>query len=243
MELALGDCNISVIIPCLNEADHIDKALQSVLAQPSGAQPEVLVVDGQSQDATVALARAHGVKVLSSKPSRSRQMNVGAEAASCELLLFLHADCILPERYFEAIQTTRSLKRQRSSWGAFETIRLDAPGWQSSFLQATVRLRSRFLHLPYGDQAIFVERDLFRRVGSYKQMPLLEDVDLVCRLRKHGPPALVQKCITTSARRWQRLGLLQTTLLNQGVLLGWRLGVDVQVLAKWYHRAGRRNQE
>ncbi|KAK9840391.1 hypothetical protein WJX74_009167 [Apatococcus lobatus] len=226
---------VSVVIPCLNEADRIEQAVKSALSQPTHAQVEVIVVDGQSTDKTVPLAKKHGIKVLSCKPSRSNQMNLGADHARGKLLLFLHADCSLPDRYVEAIQATRSRSSPKCRWGAFETIKLDVPGWQSSFLQATVRLRSGLLHFPYGDQAIFVEKDLFRSIGGFKQMPLLEDVDLVCRLRKLGPPALVRQPITTSARRWQRLGLFQTTLMNQGILLGWKLGISPQVLANWYH--------
>ncbi|EIE21367.1 hypothetical protein COCSUDRAFT_66848 [Coccomyxa subellipsoidea C-169] len=123
-------------------------------------------------------------------------------------------------------------------WGCFSTIQLDKFGVRSALLQATVALRTRLLHMPYGDQAIFVRGHAFREIGGFKELPLLEDVDLVRRLRaRYGAPVIVPGAVMTSARRWDRLGFVTTTLLNQAILAAWAVGTPPDVLASWYYGA------
>ena len=124
-------------------------------------------------------------------------------------------------------------------WGCFATIHpTGLAALPRALLSAGVALRTRLLHRPYGDQGIFVSAAAFRALGGYHELPLLEDVELCSRLRgAAGAPRIVPAAIATSGRRWRALGLLRTTLINQAILLGYALGVDVAVLADWY-RAG-----
>jgi rSAM/selenodomain-associated transferase 2 len=221
---------ISVIIPTLNEALHLSRTLASVQAAQA---TEVIVVDGGSQDRTVAIAQAAGVQVLVSPPGRAQQMNQGAQAATAEILLFLHADTCLPPGFEHRVQAT--LHDPRVIAGAFELqIESDQPG--ISWVEWGVKLRSRLLHLPYGDQAIFLRQATFAALQGWPDMPIMEDVVLVRRLAQRGLIAIVPAAVTTSGRRWQRLGILRTTLINQLILLGFYAGIPPQTLKSWYRQ-------
>ena len=149
--------------------------------------------------------------------------------------------CRYDELLDAALQHYQQRHRRPAQWGAFESIAVDGPQLTAWLLRHAVALRTRLRHLPYGDQAIFVRRTTFNdKVGGYWEQPLLEDVDLVQRLRRScGPPALLSRPLATSGRRWQQLGLLRTTLVNQAILLGWRLGVPVPMLAACYRQGMR----
>eukprot|EP00887_Chlorella_sp_A99_P006298 scaffold3.g6298.t1 len=167
-------------------------------------------------------------------------MNAGAEKAKGDVLVFLHADSQLPDGYADLINAALQQHerwRRPAEWGAFESITIGEPPLAAWVLRHAVALRTRLLGVPYGDQAIFVRSGVFRELGGYQNWPLLEDLDLVRRLRaQSGAPALVPRPLATSGRRWQQLGLLRTTLTNQTILLGHALGVDVHTLAAWYRR-------
>ncbi|GAB4822067.1 hypothetical protein N2152v2_009113 [Parachlorella kessleri] len=140
----------------------------------------------------------------------------------------------------QTLQKYRHRHQQEAEWGCFESIDIEGPPLTAWLLKASVSLRTRLLCRPYGDQGLFVRRGTFQRMGGYKEWPLLEDLDLVQRLSSTcGPPAIVPCPIRTSGRRWAKLGFARTTLVNQAVLLGHRLGVDVGILAKWYEQGMR----
>lgn len=226
-----------------NEEAHIAQTVKSALPDCR----DVIVVDGGSTDATVRRARKAGARVVASAKGRARQMNAGAGTARGDVLLFLHADTTLPPGFGAMIRQrlqpcAAGAQQAAPLWGAFCSIQ--AAGLQplaARLLRAGVELRTRLLHRPYGDQGIFVEAATFRSVGGYRsELHLLEDVDLVARLRRRaGPPALLPAALSTSGRRWLALGLLRTTLVNQAVLLGSALGVDARTLADWYEATGR----
>ncbi|WP_338462655.1 TIGR04283 family arsenosugar biosynthesis glycosyltransferase [Synechococcus elongatus IITB7] len=220
---------LSVIITTLNEAANLPHTLASI----GDAPVETLVVDGGSQDETVAIAKAWGAKVIHSPAGRGRQFNQGAAAAHGSLLLFLHGDTRLPPQFFNHVVQT--LQSPKVVAGAFQ-LQIDSTDWRLRWVERGVRWRSRWLQQPYGDQALFLRRDRWRAIGGFSTGPLLEDYRLVRQLRRQGRIAVAAAAVTTSARRWQRRGVLQTTLLNQLILLGHHCGLSDQRLANWYHR-------
>ena len=227
-----GDLSrVSVIIPTLNEERQILATLDSVHQH----QPrEVIVVDGGSTDATVRLASQRSARVINSKPGRAGQMNAGAAMADGQVLLFLHADTRLPPKWLSVVLD--ALRRPEVAAGSFRfSISGAFPG--KSFVEWTTGLRSKWLQRPYGDQGLFLKCSLFEELGGFADLPIMEDYEFVRRLRRRGRIITAAEPAVTSARRWQRLGVFRTTLLNQLVVAGYHLGVHPQKLAALYQRA------
>lgn len=225
---------ISVIIPTLNEARHITACLASLR---TGRHVEIMVVDGGSQDDTVALARASGATVLLSPPGRARQQNRGAAAAQGDILFFLHADTLAPPDYDQQIRA--AMQTPGLSAGAFAlSIMGSAPGLK--LISLVANWRARWLQLPYGDQGLFLSAALFQALGGFPDLPIMEDLALVRRLRRCGRILTLPQAVRTSGRRWQQVGVLRTTLLNQLMLLGFALQIDFFTLARLYRQAGRK---
>lgn len=223
---------VSVIIPALNEETQISPTLRAI---GHGLAYEVIVIDGGSIDATVARAKEQGAAVLVTKPGRARQMNAGAARATGGTLLFLHADTLLPPRWEETVP--RTLRGPGIVAGAFRfRIAGDFPG--RCLVEWTTGLRSRWLQRPYGDQGLFLARALFEEMGGFANLPIMEDYEFTTRLRRHGRIITVSEAALTSGRRWQRLGVLRTTLCNQWMLARYRLGVPAQKLARRYWAGG-----
>jgi rSAM/selenodomain-associated transferase 2 len=222
--------SISIIIPTLDEADFIAATLASIPREP---ELEVIVVDGGSRDETPAIARSLGAQVFHSDPGRARQMNLGAAKARGEVLLFLHADTCLPEGFAGRIH--QSLRNPRVAAGAF-CLRLEPPLKGSAWIERMANWRAEKFHLPYGDQALFVSAAKFKELGGYKEIPLLEDVELVRRLRRVGRLAMIPVPVAASSRRWRKLGVWKTTWINQLILIGYFLGIPPGKLASWYYR-------
>ena len=219
---------ISVIIPALNEASHLD----GILSALQGARnTETIVVDGGSCDGTDSRALDRGALLVRSEAGRAPQMNAGAQAATGEILLFLHADTRLPGRFDE--QVREILARPIVAAGAFR-LRIDGNRRAFRFIEWMVNLRSRWLQMPYGDQAIFLRSDMFHRLGGFPELPIMEDFEFIRRLRRHGKIAIAPATVTTSARRWEMLGPWRTTWINQRIILGYHLGMSPDTLAKWY---------
>ena len=221
---------ISVIIPTLNE----ENALPQTLAQLDNIKKlEVIVVDGGSEDSTVEIAKAHGWRVLSSPTGRGVQLNYGAKASSGKMLLFLHGDTLLPDKFDDLILKT--IKRKNCAAGAF-SLRIDSPRTSLAIIAHCANLRSKYLQLPYGDQAIFTSRDIYSKAGGYAEVPIMEDYIFIQKIRKYGKIFILEEPVTTSARRWQNLGVIRTTLINQLIVLGYSCGVQLPTLARWYQR-------
>ncbi len=218
---------ISVIIPTLDEQVHIERTLTAA-RHPSVGQ--VIVVDGGSRDRTAAIARACGATVLSASPGRAAQMNAGAAAARGGILLFLHADTRLPPDF--AAHVTTIMSDPGVAVGAF-SLRIDAPHAALRLIERLVQFRSRFLRMPYGDQALFCRADLFRRIGGFPDLPIMEDFEYIRRARAAGRVRLASAAVETSARRWLQRGILRTTLLNQWCIAGHLLGAPSQRVAVW----------
>lgn len=231
---AAGKGKISVIIPAVNEAKDLRQILK---AAQSGQPHEIIVVDGSSADETVNVARSMDAIVLSAPRCRALQMNRGAAVATGEILLFLHADTLLPFDY--AAQIPAMLGKPGVAGGAFAfALANDFAGRR--IVEWTTNWRARQWQFPYGDQALFVRRETFVQLGGFPEMPLMEDYEFVRRLRRLGRIAIAPSAAITSGRRWQRLGWVRTTLFNRAIILAYHLGVSPARLAGWYR--GRRGQ-
>ncbi len=221
---------IAVVIPALHEADRVRAAVRSA----RGPDVDVIVADGGSTDATRERALEEGAQVVVSAPGRARQLAAGlAEAGSAEAVLFLHADTELPSGWAASIR--RALADPSVAGGAF-AFRLRGEGAALRFIEAWVRVRLLLFRLPYGDQGIFARRSALAAMGGVPQVPILEDLDLVWGLRRHGRLALLPEPATTSPRRYEARGMARTVTRNLLALLAWRLGVDRERLAAWYRR-------
>ena len=222
---------ISVIIPVLNEGANLKKTLAKV---QQDQDVEIIVVDGGSKDGTVEIAKKYGVKVIvSPQPGRSFQMNFGAKEAVGDILLFLHGDTILPGGYSQKI--IAAFTKTKTIAGAFE-LAIDGEGFSLRLVETAVNWRSRFLYLPYGDQAMFVKASVFWELGGFPNLPIMEDFVFIRQLKSLGTIAIIPNPVITSGRRWQKLGVWKTTLLNQGIVMGYYLGVSPERLARWYRR-------
>ena len=223
---------LSIIIPVLNEAKII-RSLLSRLQNDAGI--EVIVVDGGSQDNTFELAKAEGVKVLlSPQKGRARQMNAGAAMATGDILLFLHADTQLPPDYLNLVKDT--LAQPNAIAGAFE-LSIDGDSKSLRWVEIMVKLRSRWFSLPYGDQGIFLDRNVFQAIGGFADLPIMEDFELIQRLKKQGRIAIAPAAVITSSRRWQKLGVFKTTFINQLIILGYYLGISPKQLRRLYNKS------
>lgn len=218
---------VSIIIPALNEAQNLGCA---VPRRADGI--EVIVADGGSTDGTAQAALSMGASVVHAPRGRGAQMDAGALASKGEILVFLHADSVLPQGWMDAM--TAALRDERVVGGAFR-LTIGSRGKLLRIVEGAVTLRSRLLGLYYGDQAIFARRDAFMRAGGFKNLPLMEDVDCVKRLRKLGRLVLLDKRVVTSSRRWDRKGVLPTTLRNLLFLTLYFAGVSPARLYRWYY--------
>ena len=221
---------ISIIIPVTNEAQTIQSALQA-LQQVSQSAAEIIVVDGSSSDNTADLARETGVTVVTTPRGRAKQMNIGAQIATGEILLFLHSDTHLPAGFTDRVKEI--LTQPGVIAGAFE-LQIQGKGLGLRLVEWGVKWRSRLLQLPYGDQAIFLRASTFHQIKGFTDTPIMEDFDIVCRLQKRGQIAIISDKVLTSGRRWQKLGVIKTTLINQAIILGYSLGITPDRLVQWY---------
>ncbi|UCB54582.1 MAG: TIGR04283 family arsenosugar biosynthesis glycosyltransferase [Thiotrichales bacterium] len=220
---------VSIIIPVLNEADHIGDVLAS-LARFRDQGHEVIVVDGGSEDDTVILSHPLADKVLRSDRGRALQMNCGIENAQGDLLLFLHADTVLPA---DALSNMIAAVEDGHFWGRFN-VRLSGRHLLFRVIEQMMNMRSCITGVATGDQAIFVSRESIDIIGRYPQLPLMEDIVFSKRLRNLGWPACLKLPVLTSSRRWEQRGILRTILLMWRLRLLFFLGVPAEKLAKQY---------
>jgi rSAM/selenodomain-associated transferase 2 len=218
---------LSIIIPTLNEELMIAEVLKRI-----GTGVEIIVVDGGSTDKTREIAQELGAKIIISKnKGRAVQMNLGAKIARGDILLFLHGDTLLPPNYQELIINT--LSQSGIIAGAFE-LKITGEEKSLRLVEKLVNWRSHFFSLPYGDQGIFLKASVFEDLGGFPDLPIMEDFELIQRLKKIGKIGIVAAAVTTSGRRWQKLGVWKTTLINQLVILGYYLQISPQILKKFY---------
>ncbi len=222
---------ISVVLPVLNEALHIEDTLLRL--RDFG---EVVVADGESDDETVAVARRCGGTVIASPRGRARQMNAGASAASGDILVFLHADTRLPDG--AAARIGAAAGRPGFVWGRFD-VRIVGQSRLLPLVSALMNLRSRMSGIATGDQAMFMTRRAFDEVGGFPNLPIMEDIALSASLRRLGRPVCIRAPAMTSGRRWDTNGALRTILTMWIMRLGFWMGVSPDRLARLYATLGR----
>ena len=210
---------VSVIIPAFDEAAFIGETVRHARA---AGPAEVIVVDGGSGDATVAIAEREGARILRTERGRARQQNAGAAMAVGEALLFLHADTQLPERALARVREV--LSDEAVALGAFR-LGFDRIDWGMRFLVFGADLRMRLFRLPYGDQALFLRRETFTRLEGFRLVPAMEDLCLVRRAKHLGRVVVVPERVRTSPRAYDRHGLLRNMLRNWGAASLFALGV------------------
>ena len=219
---------ISVIVPTLNEQSCLAATLDVL---PLVCGDELIVVDAGSTDGTPDIARRYTSQVYQGPRGRARQMNHGARQARGDILLFLHADTLLPADGLEAVR--RVLQQPGTVGGAFR-LRITPATPALRLVAWGTNLRSRFGGLPYGDQALFVARRVFEELGGYDDVPFMEDVRLVQALRRRGRLTILPQAVATSGRRWQRDGVLFTTVRNVVLMILYFCGVQPATLRRWY---------
>lgn len=226
---------LSIIIPVWNEELQLAACLENC-RKAAGKFPgrtELIVVDGESTDQTrTAAARAD--RLCTSPRGRGVQQNAGARVAVGEILLFLHADCRLPEDGLN--QIWQALQDEPAVVGGCFEQQIPLPHWRYRWLEAGNAARVRWLGWMYGDQGIFVRREVFQQLAGFPEWPLMEDLQFSRQLRQHGAIRLLPGPLVVSPRRWQRMGVIRQTLRNWIFILLWFLGVSPTTLARWYAR-------
>ncbi len=219
---------VSVIIPALNE----EKSIAQVLADVVASRPrEVIVVDGGSKDRTREISEQLGAVVITGAPGRARQMNRGAQHATGDILLFLHADTRLPPAAFADIVV--ALEDPRYLGGRFD-VELDGDHWLLKIVGAMINQRSRLTKVGTGDQAIFVRREVFARMGGFPDIPLMEDIAFGRALKRLGGIACLRSRVVTSARRWESEGVCRTIIKMWTLKLLYFAGVSPVTLKRFY---------
>jgi rSAM/selenodomain-associated transferase 2 len=219
---------ISVIIPALNESQTIESCLLRLREQIE--HHEIVVVDGGSDDATLDVVRAFSdVKWLCSPAGRGRQMNRGAEVAEGDLLLFLHADTCLPQ---DGLSRIEALMAQEGIVAGSFSLSFD----ESNSLLKLYALFSRINHLlfTYGDQGLFMSRHIYELIGGFREIPIMEDVEIQKRLRKMGRFIKIRQPVITSARRFLTYGIIKQQILNMGLVFLYHAGFSPVWLKRFY---------
>ncbi len=224
-----GKASISVIIPTLNEGKGVGRFLDAL---PEG-MAETIVADGGSRDGTVSVAEKRGVQVVGSAAGRAGQMNAGAALATGEILLFLHADTVLPEGAMDAV--SNACADARVAGGCFH-LGIDSTDPFLRLVADGANLRTRLTGVFYGDQAVWVRRAVFAKMGGFPDLPIMEDYAFSRRLRRHGKVMLLPGRVCTSARRWERENPLFVTFCNWALAFLFVMGVSPTRLARWYRQ-------
>ncbi len=223
---------ISVIVPVWKEASIIAQSISRILDLDPDGGLEVIVVDGSPDGETLHSIREGRVRKYTARKARSVQMNTGASHASREILLFLHADTMLPEGALQRISSL--IDRGDVVGGAFD-LGIDSERPIFRIIENAAALRSRILRIPYGDQAIFIRKDYFHAIGGFREIPLMEDVELMRRIKKAGGRiGIIREKVKTSPRRWEKEGVLSCTLRNWTLISLYLLGVSPERLARFY---------
>lgn len=219
---------VSIIIPTLNEGLVLERTLMEISRH---APHELIIADGGSRDDTLHIARKFTTRIIQTPPERARQMNAAAWISTGDILLFLHADSRVDIHcYRKMIEVIR----QEDKLGGAFSLAIDSEKMSLRLISALATLRSKYLHLVYGDQAIFVRTRVFQEMGGFSSLPICEDLDFFRRLRERGSIVVLDEKAQTSARRWLEEGIWFTTLRNAVIATLFLLGFSPRILSKWY---------
>jgi rSAM/selenodomain-associated transferase 2 len=222
----------SIVIPVYREAGRINDSLDRLMRISGAADTEIIVVDGEPGKSTLAAIKTPAVRKIASPKGRGIQLNTGAREAAGAILIFLHADARLPPNALEIID--RTMISGDPVAGAFD-LGIDSDRFTFRVIEKIASLRSRLTRIPYGDQAVFIRRDYFRSLGGFKEIPIMEDVELMQRIKKRGGEIHILKDkVQTSARRWEKEGILYGTLRNWLLVCLYYAGVRPERLARFY---------
>tara|TARA_R110002072_G_scaffold94299_3_gene208445 strand:+ start:8959 stop:9633 length:675 start_codon:yes stop_codon:yes gene_type:complete len=221
---------ISIIVPILNEAAQLPELLEHLLACKR-ASCEVILVDGGSTDQSPEQAEALGFSVVRSKKGRALQMNTGAKFASGDILLFLHADTRLPENSDQIIK--QAFEDTRSDWGRFN-VTISGRAFMFKVIAWFMNHRSRLSSIVTGDQAIFIRKNLFEKMGGFPVQALMEDIEFSKRLKRISKPVALRVKVITSGRRWEQKGIWNTIYLMWSLRFSYWRGVSAEELAAKY---------
>ncbi|MEM6501561.1 MAG: TIGR04283 family arsenosugar biosynthesis glycosyltransferase [Cyanobacteria bacterium P01_C01_bin.89] len=234
---------LSVIVPVWREADKIEDALKNLYSATEEVSYEIIVVDGDYEGSTLKVIepflQSTNASILVpthcviSEKGRGNQMNCGAKKAIAPILLFLHVDTKLPPRALEKILFKLNQSDEIVA-GAFDLV-IESPQWIFTVISKISSWRSRITRIPYGDQGIFIRREIFEAVGGFENIPIMEDVTLMRLLKKQNMKiCFLSDPVSTSARRWEREGIVQCTLRNWCLITLYFCGVKPQVLSRFY---------
>jgi rSAM/selenodomain-associated transferase 2 len=226
---------ISVIIPVYGEADRINRTIGDLKSSASQMlwATQIIVVDGDPEKRTLQAINDPDVIKTASPAGRGVQMNHGARTATADLLLFLHADTVLPANALKTI--LHACRDKEVAAGAFD-LAIGAKQLGFRIIEKVATLRSRITRIPFGDQAIFIKSKCFWDLGGYKPIALMEDVEIMLRLRKKGYKIhFISDPVVTSARRWKKEGMIYTTLRNWMLQMLFYIGVSPETLKSYYH--------
>ncbi len=219
---------VSVVIPTLNESSALPQTLQAIRRHEPH---EIIVADGGSQDETRAIAGQLACKTVESPPGRAHQMNSGARAATGDILLFLHADSAVDG---ESYRKMVAVMQEGGKLGGAFSLAIESERMSLRLIAKLATLRSRYLHLVYGDQAIFVRAGTFNEMEGFRSLPICEDLDFFKRLKKKGATVVLKEKARTSPRRWLTEGVWFTTFRNSVIATLFLVGFSPQTLSKWY---------
>ncbi len=224
--------DVSIIIPVINEERIINQTLERLLSAKTSGAFEIIVVDGNVSGNTLQVITEKGIKKIKSPCGRGAQMNAGAIMSNGKILLFLHADTCLPKNAFDSVIS--ACRSNHIIGGAFDLgIDSDRSGYR--LIEKVVSFRSRLTRIPFGDQAIFITKKTFTEIGGYKKIPIMEDIDLMRRVKKAGHKIkIISEPVKTSARRWETEGIVYCTLRNFMLSTLFYLGVSPKTLKKYY---------
>ena len=226
--------SFSIILPVLNESPIINQTIEDVYRLGYGVDLEVIVVDGDTEGGTVYRIKDERVRKVVSSKNRGRQMNKGGSVATGDILLFLHTDTELPENAFRTISA--AIDRKQYACGAFD-LGIKSGRLIFRLIEKMVCIRTRLTGIPYGDQAIFIKKDFFAGMNGYQEIPVMEDVELMRRIKKSGYKiCIIPQRVSTSPRRYEKEGVIYCTLRNWMLMSLYLLGVEPEKLVKFYYR-------
>jgi len=222
----------SIIIPVFHEEAVINATIEHIRALQGAASAEVIVVDGDAEGKTIRVIRDRTVKMACGGKGRGNQMNKGAVLAQGDVIVFLHADTRLPSDAFARIES--AFIDPACMAGAFD-LAIDSDRPVLRLIAKIASFRSRLTRIPYGDQALFFRRAYFTAMGGFADIPIMEDVEIMCRLKKQGKGIfMINRPAMTSARRWEREGILFCTLRNWFIISLYLFGVSPERLSRFY---------
>lgn len=226
--------SFSIILPVLNEASIINQTIEHIFRLGYGFDLEVIVVDGDTEGGTVYRIKDERVIKVISPKGRGRQMNKGASVARGDILLFLHTDTELPEDAFRTISAV--IDKKQYVGGAFD-LGIKSGRLIFRLIEKMVYIRTCLTCIPYGDQAIFIKKDFFAGMNGYQEIPIMEDVELMRRIKNSGYKiCIIPQKVSTSPRRYEKEGVIYCTLRNWILMSLYLLGVKPEKLAKYYYR-------